>query len=45
MTSTCEKKISAEVWLIYAEQIFLRYSFKTKNKRHKWRLNKSGKTF
>ena len=33
MTSACEKKNSAEVWLIHAEQISL-YKFHGKNNRH-----------
>ena len=36
MTSICEKKISAEVWLIHAEQMFL-YNFIAlrENNRHR----------
>ena len=46
MTSNSEKKISAEVRLIHAEQMSL-YDFIVlrKNNRHSWRLNKPSKTF
>ena len=46
MTSICEKKNSAEVQLIHAEQISL-YNFIVlrENNRHSWRLNNWSETF
>ena len=46
MTSICEKKNSAEIWLIHAEKMsYRKFHHFIKKSRHSLRLNNSSKTF